>query len=202
MELLCKCEYEGSSWKEAKFVIDNLRVNTETVYGNVKADSITLYFDGKEYQNTCENWAGFSYNAADMLEFLINSYLREEKGIVFDKTWGTVFADLNKFKEKKDGLITKLPAIDVNERVIYKLIYATTRNLFYDCGGMVLMLNSDGEVLTDVDSFFEQDLTAEICSVLKGEVTCTYCSDRIEKLIAKAGGKEGFLDKNDYSTGL
>lgn len=197
MELICKCEQEGASWQEARFVIDNLRVNTETVYDNVKADSITLYFDGKKYQNTCENWAGFSYNAADLLEFLINSYLREEKGIVFDKTWDTVFADLNKFKEKKDGLITKLPAIDVNERVVYDLLYATTRNLFYDCG-MVLMLNSNGEVNTEVDSLFELELKTEICSVLKGEVACTYCSDRIEKLIAEAGGKEGFLDKNDY----
>ena len=197
MELICKCEQEGASWKEARFVIDNLRVNTETVYGNVKADSITLYFDGKKYQNTCESWSGFSYNAADLLEFLINSYLREEKGIVFDKTWDTVFADLNKFKEKKDGLITKLPAIDVNERVVYDLIYATSRNLFYDCG-MVLMLNRDGEILTEMDNYFDQELKKEICGVLKGEVTCIYCSDRIEKFIAKEGGKEGFLDKHDY----
>lgn len=143
----------------------------------------------------------YCFNAAEMLELLINIYLREEKGIVFDKAWDTVFAELNKFKEKKDGLITKLPAIEINQRVVYDLIYATTHNLFYDCG-MVLSLNRDGKILTDVDSFFEHDLRTEICSVLKGEVTCTYCSARIEKFIAKAGGKEGFLDKYDYYKGL
>ena len=186
----------NSSWKDGKFVVDNLQINPADEEDTITFDKVELFLDGNKYNGELETWAGYKMKAENLFESVMNSYLRNDGAYTYGDEW-KIFSKIDSAKEEQDGLITKLPTLYFGSLKVYELEYATTRFRFYNNYDEFLMLDTEGRVKTDIEAFYTSGLYQEICAVIKGESKCLYKSEAIDRLIKEEGGEAEFLANND-----
>ena len=179
---------------KGKFIIEGLQFKDELEYTDVK-----LYLNDKLYDNSFKTWIGRKLNADTIFEQCINAYIRHdtEDYESFGPEW-SVFNKIESLKEYQDDLLIKMPVFNGKIFDIYDLELATPFNMYYSDGSnRCLLLNCEGNVLTDMENFYFEALVEDICKIIKGELKCLYKSENIIYMISEVGGEEGFLEEYD-----
>ena len=182
--------------KLGKFEIDELNITGSGEDLEIEYDDIRLFLDGKRYDGTFSNWAGSSYDDADIFDQVLAAYLRNDTDDYQNFEGFEIFNQLEKLKEWEDNILIKFPVYSYGVRV-YNLLLATPSNRYYWGDDYFLMLNSEGKIITDVECFFDSAYIEDICAILKGEQKCLYKSNNVDEFIKEHGGKEGFLREFD-----
>jgi len=184
----------GKPFKEGVFYIDGLTIlDTDGNY-EVEYDDIELELDGEPYDGSIEVWRGY-LSTEDIFDQVLSGYLMgSDTYTSFSNDW-SVFTDINNLKEYKDGLLVKLPIYECGMIYIYDLDLATPDNRYYTSDDMVLMLDNDNEVVTDVEHFYMQGIEEDITAILRGELECLYMGYNVEEYIKECGGKDAWLEE-------
>jgi len=191
---------EKAKMKNIIFTVEDLEIGNEEV--NCSVTSVLI--DGVEYQGEYVTWAGRNLDNLDLFEDILNIYIRGGKFFVrsFSKEW-SVFNSLKDSAVKENGIITVLPVVEYGCVDRYELELATDNYLFYiDFGSDFLMLDTDGNVVTDVEFFYTDALYDEIASIAKGETVCHYISPSLKEWVNSDEGKTEISDVlgSEYNT--
>lgn len=184
---------DGKRFKQGVFFINGLTIlDTDGNY-EVEYDDIELELDGVPYDGSIEVWRGY-LSTEDIFDQVLSGYLMgSDTYTSFSNDW-SVFTDINDLKEYKDGLLVKLPIYECGRIYIYDLDLATPDNRYYTCDDMVLMLDNDNEVITDVEHFYMQGIEEDITAILRGELECLYMGYNVKEYIKECGGKDAWLE--------
>lgn len=185
----------GASWKTGRFEFDDLCIVGSGDNLRVKYDNIKLYLDGKLYEGGIACWATNSMTTDELFNSVLSSYLRENHAEYnsFDKQWSESFKEIEALKEKKDGLMIKMPVYDYIVKM-YELSLATPDYKFYNYYDEYQMLGADGEIITDYENFWFQGFGEELAAIFQDKTTSLYMSDDTKTLIEEYGGKEYFIE--------
>ena len=186
---------DKARWKIGKFVFEDIQIVGESDDVTVDYDDIELYLDGKLYEGGIATFRSNSLSVDELFENVLNSYLRNNTGEYksFGKEWN-IFDKIMKKAKTENGLVIKLPVYDGFNICMYELQLATPEHRFYAYFDMCMMLDVDGEIITDYENFYMEAFDEDLVACLKGEVECLYRGYDVVAMLEEYGGEQGFLD--------
>lgn len=192
---------DKAKWKTGKFVIDDLQVVGEGDDVEVEYDDIQLYLDDKLYEGGINTWSTNDVSADWLFENTLNSYLRNNTSEYknFGEGW-SIFSQLLDMTEKEGDLITKLPVYDFGIQ-LYELDMATPENRYYSHDDSFIMLDNNGEIVTDYEEFYSEAMLRDIYDILTGTTECLYMGYNPKEMIKEYGGEEGFIAEYEEEFG-
>lgn len=188
---------DKAQWKKGRFEIDELEIMGDDEDLDIEYDDIKFYIDDKLYEGGISTWAEDNVSTDFLFESVLNSYLRNNTS-EFDKfgdEW-SIFSKIKNLTVEDDGLIIKLPRYDYGLQ-LFELDLAIPGFRYYSYNDYCMLLNEEGEILTNMENFYFDSLVEDICKVLKEETKCLYKSENVDYMIKEAGGKESFLAEYD-----
>lgn len=185
---------DGKRFKEGVFYIDGLTIiDTDGNY-EINYDDIELELDGKPYDGTLEVWRGY-LSTEDIFDQVLSGYLMNDGTYTsFSEDW-SAFTDLENLKEYQGDLLIKLPVFRIDEVVIYELDLATPDHRYYIADDEVMMLDSDNEIVTDMENFYMEAIEEDITDILRGDLECLYMGYNVKQYIEEVGGEEAWLEQ-------
>lgn len=201
METILTFEFntDKAQWKKGRFEINNLEIIGNDKNLDIEYDDIKFYIDDKLYNGEISTWAKNNVSTDFLFESVLNSYLRNNTS-EFDKfgdEW-SIFSKIKNLTIEDNGLIIKLPKYDYGLQ-LFELDLAIPGFRYYSYNDYCMLLNEEGEILTNIENFYFDSLVEDICKVLKEEIKCLYKSENIDYMIKNMGGKENFLAEYDIN---
>ena len=196
LELSFSVASNSGKFKSGTFLIDGLSILDTGDNYEVTYDDIDLLIDGKPYDGSITNWAGYAADAESLFDQVLNAYiLRDGTFSSFSPEW-KIFSDVDSLKHYEGDLLVSFPAYEYGELRTYNLDLATPINRYYQTdSGEVLMLDADNSVVTDMEHWYEIGLDEDITAILKGELECLYMGYNVKEMIKEAGGEEAWLEE-------
>ena len=185
----------GGKWKTGTFDVDNISVIGSGDQYDIEYDDITLTLDGEVYEGGISSFHSNSLSADELFSSVVNAYLRGNASnyTSFTGDW-SIFDEVKSLEEWQGDIQTKLPVYDGFEVKQYALDLATPEFRYYSYDDEFLMLDKNGNVVTDSEAFYYEGLCDDIARVLTGKVECLYKNDyNIDAIIEDYGGEDGFL---------
>ena len=188
-----------AQFKTGEIHIENLEFVGEGEGMEITWDDMDLYLDGKKYEGRgISTWAIPNVSANFLFDSILNSYLRDNKSEYTNFEGFEVFKPIKDLKEyNKDGILVKLPVCEYGGVVLYQLSLQTPYARYYHNYDSFILLDNDGEVLTDMECFYNSAMVDDLVDILKGKLSCLYKSKDTDDWIEDFGGKEGFLAEYD-----
>ena len=188
-----------AQFKTGEIHIENLEFVGKGEGMEITWDDMDLYLDGKKYEGKgIGTWAIPNVSVDFLFGSILNSYLRDNKGEYTSFEGFEVFnpiKDLTEYNE--DGILVKLPVYEYGGVELYELSLQTPSSRYYHHDDSCKLLDNNGEIVTDMECFYESALIDDIVDILKEKVNCLYKSEDIDDRIEDFGGKEGFLAEYD-----
>ena len=187
---------DNAKWKTGKFVFDDIQVIGEGDDVNIQYDNIELYLDGNLYKGDISTFHSNSMSTDELFESVLNSYLCNNTGEYksFGSEWSVFSKIMDKTEEDENGLPIKLPVYDGFDIVMYELQLATPECRYYVYDDDYMVLDNNGEVVTDYEFFYTQAFEADLYECLKGNTECLYRGYDVDAVIEEYGGEEGFIE--------
>lgn len=177
-------EYSG---KTGRFEITDLRVLS---YDPLDYDTVKLYIDDKEYQGEFSSWAKDHLDAVDLVQDILNEYLRDDfTNVEFLDGWNIFDEIKNKNTKVENGITTQIPQCPY-DLFVYDLSLQTEDYKFYICDDMFLMLDAaTNAIITDEEFFFNQAFYEEAEKIYEGELKPIYSDENLRSYIEAEFGE-------------
>ena len=168
----------NAKMKNIVFTVEGLEIKR----GEINCEVPTVLIDGNEYSDEYSTWSGTTLNNYDLFEDMLNLYLREDTYSVesFGDEWFIFDVIKNKIV-RENGVIVAFPFVDYGTVGMYELELATTDYRFYSHFDDCLVLDKDGGVITDYESFYTSALYDELALIKKGETECLYIDSYLKE---------------------
>lgn len=171
-----------------------LPIQNKDVPFEMDYEKVALYFNDERYDGNLATFFTNHLSEYELLENIVNHYLRDDKLMSFGEEWDKAFGQVRESLTKnKDGLITRLPQLDGEEVNLMHLDFATEGFRFYSKDDTYLLLDENNEIITNLDFFYEQAIIEEIALTLTGKKECLYQDESIDDWI-KEVGEDYFTD--------
>ena len=160
---------------------------------DIQSDSldVTLYIDGKRYDGGISTFTDNNVSADFLFENVLNSFLRvNTREFTFSKEWEENFAYiafLCVFDDK--GLLREFPQLNCGSFDMYKLDLAVPERRFYSHDDDFILMGKEGEIITNVEAFWQSALEEDLKSCLEGKQEILYMSDNIKTFIEEGLGR-------------
>ena len=185
----------GGTWKTGTFDVDNISVIGSGDQYDIEYDDITLTLDGELYEGGISSFHSNSLSDDELFSSVVNAYLRGDKSnyTSFTGDWN-IFDEVKSLEEWEGNIQIKLPVYDGFEVKQYELDLATPEYRYYSYQDEFLMLDKNGDVITDMENFYYEGLCDDLVHILRGETECLYKNEyNINALMEEYGGEDGFL---------
>ena len=185
----------GGTWKTGTFDVDNISVIGSGDQYDIEYDDITLTLDGELYEGAISSFHSNSLSDDELFSSVVNAYLRGDKSnyTSFTGDWN-IFDEVKSLEEWEGNIQIKLPVYDGFEVKQYELDLATPEYRYYSYQDEFLMLDKNGDVITDMENFYYEGLCDDLVHILRGETECLYKNEyNINALMEEYGGEDGFL---------
>ena len=185
----------GGTWKTGTFDVDNISVIGSGDQYDIEYDDITLTLDGEIYEGGISSFRSNSLSADELFSSVVNAYLRGDKSnyTSFTGDWD-IFDEVKSLEGWEGNIQTKLPVYDGFEVKQYELDLATPEYRYYSHDDEFLMLDKNGDVVTDMENFYYEGLCDDLVHILRGETECLYKNEyNINAIMEDYGGEDGFL---------
>ena len=175
-----------------KFVIDNMRIDTEEDSLAIDYDNIQLFINDAIYTGGIHSFCENNVSASTMFDSVLNAYLRNdtESYSNFNENW-SLFSKFESYKEYRDDLLIKFPVYNYSLKV-YELQLATPKHKYYNYEDYFLMLDVNNKVVTDIEAFYLSAIGEDIANILQDKERCLYMSDDCKRWI-DSEGKDYFI---------
>lgn len=186
-------------WNTGTFEVDGISVVGKGEQYIVEYDDIRLYLDGELYDGGISSFNSASMSADELFCSVVNAYIRGDRTNYSDFTgdWD-IFDDIMSLEEWQGDIQTKLPVFDGYTVNQYSLDLAVPDYRYYSYNDEFLMLDKNGNIVTDMEEFYYEGLCDDIAKVLTGKVECLYKNDyNIDAIIEDYGGEDEFLSEWD-----
>lgn len=192
---------DRAQWRKGKFEIDELKIIGDAEDLNIKYDNIKFYLDNELYRGGINTWAYNDVSTDFLFNSVLNSYLRNNTAEFdrFGEEW-SMFNDIKNLTQIEDGYITKLPVCDASdideyEIKMYELDLAVNDYFYYSYNDECMILDTKGEIITDMEHLYFNSLVEDVCDIIKGKITKYYKgkNKNVDYMIEASGGEEGFL---------
>lgn len=187
---------DNAKWKTGEFVFDDIQVIGEGDDVNIQYDNIELYLDGNLYDGGISTFHSNSLSTDELFESVLNSYLCNNTGEYksFGSGWSVFSKIMDKTEEGENGLPIKIPVYDGFDIVMYELQLATPERRYYVYDDDYMVLDNNGEVVTDYEFFYTQAFEADLYECLKSNTECLYRGYDVDAVIEEYDGEEGFIE--------
>jgi len=140
-------------------------------------EEFSMKLDGRRYVPDVVTFTGRKIFVADVFEDVLNSFLRDSKQYSF------TYVD-ERFKKIKrlqkvasEGLYESIMQVDFYLGFIqFRLAYATESYRWYLHDELILMLDADGKVVTNIEAFAVGAWSEAVRKVANGTERLLYCS--------------------------
>lgn len=185
----------SGKWKTGTFDVDNISVIGSGDQYDIEYDDITLTLDGEVYEGGISSFRSNSLSADELFSSVVNAYLRGDKSnyTSFTGDWN-IFDEVKSLEEWEGNIQIKLPVYDGFEVKQYELDLATPEYRYYSHDDEFLMLDKNGDVITDMENFYYDGLCSDLVHIIRGEIECLYKNEyNINAIMEDYGGEDGFL---------
>ena len=160
--------------KIASFNVEGLTVTTDGV--GYDFGGLNLKLDGKLYNGEISSFRANRVSDREIFEGIINAYLRNDTANVEFIEGFEAFALLKSLQQYDGEMLTAFPQIDMrsNHADIYKLDLATEDERFYSDGDLYMLLDKDGNIITDYEDFYTEAISEALNEINSGEVSALY----------------------------
>ncbi len=188
MKLLFKSA-NTSDWNRGVFDVVGLNVSDDSF----EYAEVTLILDGVPYDESSYDWKGQKPTDETIFEQVINSYLIDSPEYTsFSSNW-KIFNPIKQQILFEGDLMLSFPKCVVGEINIFNLDLATPLCRYYSCGDLVMMLDSEGDLISDNANFYDTGITEDVTEILKGNLNCLYMGDNVQSMVDDFGGKDAWL---------
>lgn len=151
-------------------------------------DEVILYINDEPYDGSSETWAGHKMSDDDIFEQVVNAYIRNDSTDYtgFGNDWSVFDPILSNIEyDNGSNIAITLPVVEFNEIVVYELNMATTGFRFYNYDDEFLVLDSNGGVVTDYESFYASAIFEEYEYIMNGKTECLYITPDVEEYLSE-----------------
>jgi hypothetical protein len=188
MKLLFKSA-NTSDWNQGVFDVVGLNVSDDSF----EYAEVTLILDGVPYDESSYDWKGQKPTDETIFEQVINSYLIDSPEYTsFSSNW-KIFNPIKQQILFEGDLMLSFPKCVAGEINIFNLDLATPLCRYYSCGDLVMMLDSEGDLISDNANFYDTGITEDVTEILKGNLGCLYMGDNVQSMVDDFGGKDAWL---------
>jgi len=186
MKRYFRVDVKGARMNKMVFEIEDLEITETEILGTVTS----VFFDDEEYKGGFTTWAGRNLDNADLFESMINAYLRNDTshGEVFGENW-SIFDTLKIGVKEENGIEIELPYVSCGTIEKYELELATDNYRCYDHYDEFLVLENDGNILTDYECFYTTILFDELSAIQRGETKCLYINPELKEWVDSEEGQ-------------
>lgn len=189
----------GGKWKTGTFDVEHISIIGSGDQYDIEYDDLFLTLDGELYEGGISSFRSNSLSDDELFSSVVNAYLRGDKSnyTSFTGDWD-IFDKVKSLEEWQGDIQVKLPVYDGDYVKQYELDLATPEYRYYSHDDEFLMLDKNGNVVTDMENFYYEGLCDDIAKVLTGKVECLYKNDyNIDAIIEDYGGEDEFLSEWD-----
>lgn len=178
--------FKNGKKKEGYFLVENLSVEPT----GISYDSVAFFLNHNRYQGELCTFENLTLSEDALFEIVANVYLRGDRKeyLNFRGDWD-IFQPLEREKVKEQNLTTTLPMLVDGNLQKMELVLATNDFYYYqNKEDLCLMLNKQGELITNIEDFYKSALYDSVVEYLKDEQTVKYIGSELK----------GAIEKGDY----
>ena len=186
---------EGRKWNTGRIEIEDLSIDSEDT---IHYEEIKLFLDDEPYTGGISTWYVNNVDADFIFVSVLNSYLRGDcfDFQAFTGDWN-IFDTFYNRRKVENGILLEFPQYYYGINM-YTLVFATRDARYYtsDAGGdEVMLLNDQGNILTDIEAFYTSALTADVGRVLLGKAELVYDDGVTMKDLIEHYGKDALIEE-------
>ena len=184
--------------KEGYFLVENLNVEST----GISYDSVAFFLSHNRYQGELYTFENLTLSEDALFEIVTNVYLRgDRKEYLNIRGDWDIFQPLEREKRKEQNLTTILPMLVNRDLQKMELVLATNEFFYYqNKENICLMLNKQGEIITNVEDFYKSALYDSVVEYLKDEQTVKYIDSELKDAIEKGDYEIEEEDLREYES--